>query len=79
MVHTATLLLVLLAGAALVLGAGVLPEWLAQPLRVRGLSTRLGRVDWRWDGREVRVTTHGFHAPVRLGPAFPPATRVRVE
>ena len=54
----------------LVVGAGVLPAWLTQPLRVRGVSTRLGEVDWTWDGQRMHVVVHGRRCRVRLGTAF---------
>ena len=67
------------SGPTLVLGAGVLSDWLGQPMRSRGMSTRLGAVDWDWDGREMRVTVRGLRCPVRLGPAFPSRTPLRVN
>jgi hypothetical protein len=58
----------------LVVGAGVPATWLQRSMSVRGVSTRLGRVDWTWDGREMRVTVAGPKCAVRLGPAFPEGT-----
>jgi hypothetical protein len=55
----------------LVIGAGVSPEWVSRPMSVRGVSTRLGDVDWKWDGSTMQVTVRGMKCPVRLGPAFP--------
>jgi hypothetical protein len=62
----------------LVLGAGVPPDWLAHPIRIGGLRTALGQVDWSWDGARVRATVRGARVSVRLGPAFPPRTPVDV-
>ena len=58
----------------LVVGAGVPAAWLKRSMSVRGVSTRLGRVDWIWDGREMRVTVAGPKCAVRLGPVFPGGT-----
>jgi hypothetical protein len=63
----------------LVIGGGVQPSWLDQPMRARHLSTRLGLVDWTWNGREMHVKVRGSRAHVRLGPLFPPSTPVYVE
>ena len=58
----------------LVIGAGIPAVWLERSMSVRGVSTRLGRVAWIWDGREMRVTVAGPKCTVRLGPAFPKGT-----
>jgi hypothetical protein len=65
----------------LIIGPGVLPAWLDRPMRVRGLSTRIGEVDWAWDGRRMHVKIHGNRCAtckVRLGAAFPPGTPLHV-
>jgi hypothetical protein len=62
----------------LVVGAGVPPAWLQRAMSARGISTRLGRVDWTWDGREMRVTVTGPKCAVRLGPSFPQGTPLSV-
>ncbi|MDJ0707545.1 MAG: hypothetical protein QNJ46_30080 [Leptolyngbyaceae cyanobacterium MO_188.B28] len=63
----------------LVVGAGVLTEWLDQPIGVEGILTGPYRVDWRWDGQTVKVTVQGPQAvQVKLGPAFPKTTPVTV-
>ncbi|MGH7321771.1 MAG: hypothetical protein ACRELA_19390, partial [Candidatus Rokuibacteriota bacterium] len=63
----------------LVIAAGVPASWLAQPITVDGLLTRLGEVGWTWDGKEVRVTVRGAKTQVRLGSGFPAQTRLRVD
>ena len=63
----------------LILGAGVPADWLSRPMTARGMSTRLGVVDWDWNGREMRATVRGPRGPVRLGPAFPSRTPLRVN
>jgi hypothetical protein len=60
-----------LAEPQLVVGAGIPAQWLEQPMHVRGLLTRLGRVDWTWDKGTMLVRVGGRSCPVRLGPAFP--------
>jgi len=67
------------AEPTLVIGAGIPPSWLGQPLSVRNLSTRIGLVNWTWDGRSMRVTISGSRPRVRLGSAWAPATPLRVE
>ena len=63
-------------GPALVLGAGVPRGWLTDSLGVRGLRV-LGRtVDWTWDRRRVRARVSGAPIELRLGPSFPPGTRL---
>jgi hypothetical protein len=70
-----------ISGAPVVVGAGVPQPWLKKPLRVERLSLRNGRLDWSWDGTEVRVRTSWTLAPsrVRLGAAFPANTPLKVE
>jgi len=63
----------------MVIGSGVQSPWLEQTMNVRRVSTRLGEVDWGWDGHEMRVTIRGCRCNVRLGPAFSAETPVRVE
>jgi hypothetical protein len=48
-------------------------------MSARGVSTRLGRVDWTWDGQRMRVTVAGDKCAVRLGPTFPDATPLSVS
>jgi len=64
------------SGPAIVVGAGVPAEWLNRPMSARGLSTRLGDVDWSWDGRAMRVTVRGLRCAVRLGTSFSSKTPV---
>jgi hypothetical protein len=59
------------ASPSLVIGAGIKPEWLKQPISVTGVGTLVGPVDWRWDGRAVTVAVRDPQVGVRLGPAFP--------
>ena len=63
----------------IVIGSGVPSPWLDKTMNVRRVSTRLGEVDWCWDGHEMRVTIRGCRCNVRLGPAFSADTPVRVE
>ena len=67
-------------GAAVIIGAGIPPEWSRQPMTVQGLSVPQGRLDWRWDGgREMRVKLTGARRAVRLGPPFPADATLLVE
>ena len=65
--------------ATVVIGAGVQHSWLESPMHAEEISTRIGRVDWVWNGRQMNVKIYGSHARVRLGPAFAPDTPVNVE
>jgi len=64
---------------AIVIGAGIPAEWLSRPMSVRGILTRLGQVDWKWDGRAMQVTLEGVKSAIRLGPSFPSTTTVKVN
>jgi hypothetical protein len=65
------------AGApTLVIGAGIKPEWLKQPVSVTGVGTRAGPVDWRWDGHAATVALTDPSLPVKLGPSFPAGTPI---
>jgi hypothetical protein len=67
-------------GGTIVAGAGVPPEWLARPHGIESLPTAAGDVDWRWESGTMRVRVRGAARPaVRLGPAYPPDTKVEVE
>ena len=57
----------------LVIGAGVPASWTAKPMRVHGLPTSQGLVDWDWKDGKMQVTVHGARSKLRLGPAFFPA------
>jgi hypothetical protein len=60
----------------LVIGAGIPREWLNKPMSARGLSTRLGMIDWAWQGFQMHVYVHGLRCPVRLGANFPMQTPI---
>jgi hypothetical protein len=62
----------------LVVGAGVPASWLSKSIKIQGMLTKLGRVDWTWDGRSMLVKIQGKRVPVRLGPEFPAASKVSV-
>ena len=38
------------AEPTVVIGAGVIPVWLSQPMAVSGLALPGGSIDWQWDG-----------------------------
>ncbi|EKQ68648.1 hypothetical protein OsccyDRAFT_3186 [Leptolyngbyaceae cyanobacterium JSC-12] len=62
----------------LVIGAGVQPQWLSQPLNVKGLAVGGNLVNWNWDGKQLTVQIQGEKIPVQLGSAFPPNVPVNV-
>jgi len=62
----------------LVIGAGVPPAWLPHRMRVQGIGTGAGRVDWVWDGSRMQATVRGDRCDVRLGAAFAPGTPLQV-
>jgi hypothetical protein len=63
----------------LVVGAGVPRQWLSEPLKIQGVSTKAGRVDWEWDGKQIRVRVFGKQLVVKPGSGFPPDTTLNVE
>jgi hypothetical protein len=62
----------------LVIGGGVPRAWIGRSMRVAGVPTSLGTVDWRWSAGRMQVTIHGRKPKVRLGAAFG-AAMVEVE
>jgi hypothetical protein len=63
---------------ALVIGPGVPASWLVKPFAVKGVGTGYGPVDWEWN--PGLVTVHAdLRIPVKLGPAFPPGTKLRLS
>jgi hypothetical protein len=63
----------------LVVGAGVPAAWLAKAISVENLPTRLGKVDWSWDRGRLTVKVKGAKCGVKLGPAFPADTKLKVK
>jgi hypothetical protein len=63
----------------LVIGAGVPSTWLAKPLSVEDLPTTIGKVDWSWEKGRLRVKVDGAKCQVKLGPAFPAGTKLKVK
>src|SRR5580765_3343152 len=63
----------------LVIGAGVPRQWLSEPLKIRGVSTKAGRVDWEWDGAQIQVRVFGKRLLVKPGSGFPSDTTLNVE
>jgi len=63
----------------LVIGPGIPKEWLNGPLSVKGLSTRLGKVDWEWREGQVTVRLRGNRCALKLGPAFKPDTPLKLR
>ena len=66
------------AEPTVVIGAGVIPSWLSQPMAVSGLALPGGSVDWQWNGQAMRVTLRGPSRPIRLGAAFPSGTELTI-
>ena len=74
----------------IVIGAGILPDWLEKPMSVSGLSMPNGKLDWRWDGQKMQVTIASKNTgksaseqvdeemKVKLGAVFPTGTPLEV-
>jgi hypothetical protein len=65
-------------GPVIVVGAGLPASWSSQPMKTHGMLTKLGRVDWTWDGKTMLVKIQGKLVPVRLGSGFPADAKVSV-
>jgi hypothetical protein len=63
----------------IIIGAGVPPEWLGERVRVRGVVTRLGRVDWEWRKGRLTVRHDGPDVEIVAGPAFPTEAELRLR
>jgi hypothetical protein len=61
-----------------VIGAGILPAWLSEPMAVSRLMLPGGTIDWHWDGHTMRVTLRGASRQIQLGAAFAAETRLIV-
>jgi hypothetical protein len=66
------------ASPSIVVGAGIPASWCSHPMKVDGVLTKLGRVDWTWDGKAMQVRIQGGHIPVRLGANFPVGAKINV-
>lgn len=66
------------AEPVLVIGGGIPAAWINQPMRVAGLPTSAGVVDWTWKDGKACVTLHGDPIKVRLGVAFGPAAKLEI-
>jgi hypothetical protein len=64
---------------ALIIGAGIPKEWLEMTMSVKGLSTKLGKVDWQWRKGQMTVRLRGQKCAVKLGPAFKADTKLTVK
>ena len=62
-----------------VIGAGIPQNWLNQPMSVGGLPMPNGKLDWQWDGKQMRVKITGDKVNIRLGSVFPTGTPLQVE
>jgi hypothetical protein len=65
--------------STVVIGSGIPASWCTQPMKVQGVVTNVGRVDWTWDGKAMQVKIRGRRSPVRLGRGFPKNAAVQVE
>lgn len=61
----------------LVIGSGIPHSWFDHPMRVAGLITAAGRIDWEWDGNTISVHAYGNPVKVRLGPQFPKHSQLK--
>jgi len=63
----------------IVIGAGVPPDMLKEPVSVNGIQMRNGRLDWTWNGETASVKWHGRGSPhFVLGKGFPADTDFEV-
>ena len=62
-----------------VIGAGIPQDWLKQSMTVKELPMANGKLDWQWDGEQMRVKIAGDKVNIRLGSAFPQNTPLQVE
>jgi len=63
----------------LLIGAGVPPAWVGHRLRVEGVLTSVGPVDWEWRRGRLTVRHRGASVNVVPGPAFPRNLELRVR
>jgi hypothetical protein len=63
----------------LLIGAGVPASWIQHRLRVEGVLTSVGRVDWEWRRGRLTVRHRGPAADVVPGPAFPKDLELRLR
>jgi hypothetical protein len=63
---------------ALVIGSGIPHSWFDHHMRVNGIITAAGRIDWEWSGGTVAVHTYGKPVKVRLGPQFPKDSHLKL-
>ena len=64
---------------ALVVGGGVPPQWLGDPIHVRGVVTDAGIVDWSWDTHSLRIKLAGPPVAIRPGIGFPDTAEIITE
>jgi hypothetical protein len=63
----------------IVIGAGIPPQWLHQPMSVQGLPMPNRQLNWFWDGQQMNVSIKGEQVNVKLGSVFPSTTPLKVE
>jgi hypothetical protein len=68
------------AKPTLVIGGGVPTTWLSKPMSVQGVVTRLGTVNWNWDGQRLSFSVSGAHRAfdTQPGPNFPAGSLQKV-
>jgi hypothetical protein len=54
----------------LVIGGGVPEPWVGKPMRVGGVPTSVGLVDWNWRDGKMQVTVRGRRPKMRVGASF---------
>jgi Gpi18-like mannosyltransferase len=58
------------SSGAVVIGAGVPPDWLDSPLHAGPIPTPTGSVEWHWDGETLAVHLTGPPVEIQPGPSF---------
>jgi hypothetical protein len=63
----------------LIIGSGIPKKWLEKPISISGIPTRAGIIAWKWSDETLTVSLPNKSFAVRLGPSFPPNTKLIVK
>ena len=62
-----------------VIGEGVKPEWLSQPMKVEGIRLHGNTINWQWDGKTLHVSMRGTKMKIRAGSPFGKNAKMDIE